>query len=101
MFVNHDFSTADADVSTAAIVQSSGLLYPLTIARICGSGLEASSTAPLLAGEPIRVRLPGVGEVDARVLTAGRRRFTAEWKGSKMLRLLFLSGWNGDRAALA
>lgn len=99
MFHATDF--AGAELPPMASLRHPSGAHPVRIERIGGHGLEGCSNVPLLAGQAVTFDLPGLGPVEARVLTAGRDHFTAEWSGSSALRLRFLAGWRDPAARLA
>ena len=66
--------------------------HPAKILTMCSGGFDAwAATAPSV-GEAIRIHIPAVGLVDARVTWRAGRQFGAEFCGATQLRLLFLRG---------
>lgn len=97
----HATNFAGAELLPSATLRHASGAHPLRIEQFGGHGISGCSDAPLLVGEAVALELPGLGAVEARVLTAGRRHFTAEWSGSSALRLRFLAGWRDPAARLA
>lgn len=94
MFVNHNFAVPAAH--SEASITHAGMTERLVVDRIDATEVAGSSDAALVAGECIAIHLPGVGAVEARVISAGRRRFTAELLARDNLRLKMLSGWTAS-----
>jgi hypothetical protein len=58
--------------------------------ELSSGGFHASAAQAPSAGEEIRVDIPAIGPVNARVISADDREFRAEFCGATDLRLLFL-----------
>lgn len=97
----HATNFAGAELLPAASLRHPSGTHMVSVEQIGGHGFSGRSNAPLLAGESVTLELPGLGAVEARVLSAGRRHFTAEWIGSSALRLHFLAGWRDPAARIA
>ena len=63
---------------------------PVQLLEISSTGFHAFATKAPSAGEAIRVHVPALGLLAARVTWADAREFRAEFFGADDLRLLFL-----------
>ena len=77
---------------TATLVANGWECSTVSLVEISAGGFRAIHSEWFAAGETIRVFIPGLGPIDARVKWSDGRTFGAEFLDRSDLRLLFLGG---------